>query len=235
MPNPTMAGRRVAWFEDGELWCADDATPPVSPAGWYVRPRGTAVPWAGPFATAEVAEAAPSSADPFAAARRQLDAWARGEQAAARGAPTIAAGTAISLGRPAVDPSTAVGPSEPVDDEGAGARPGRARLDPRPDRGRSEPALPVPGRALGVSGRPAGLPAGPAPEPGLPSWEGGQAGETSGPPDVPTARRQLAFGFGQGGGLPTPSEDKGGLRPMRRKRFSKRGGRISAVQEKLLF
>src|SRR4051794_29328241 len=48
MPKATKAGRQMARFDEGELWCADDAVPPVSPAGWYFRPGGTRSQWLRP-------------------------------------------------------------------------------------------------------------------------------------------------------------------------------------------
>ena len=65
MPKATKAGRQIARFDDGELWCADDAAPPVSPGGWYFRPSGAPVVWIGPFPTAEAAKVAPCGGDPF--------------------------------------------------------------------------------------------------------------------------------------------------------------------------
>src|SRR4051795_4991046 len=82
MPKATKAGRQMARFDEGELWCADDAVPPVSPAGWYFRPGGRPLVWIGPFPTADAAKVAPCGGDPFAAARRRVGAWVR-----ARGGP----------------------------------------------------------------------------------------------------------------------------------------------------
>lgn len=113
MPRLAKASRQVTWFDDGDLWCTDDASPPVSPAGWYVRPPGTAVAWIGPFATAQAAEAAPTGGDPFAAARRRLEAWRRGSSREERAQPAMAAeepaderGLAEGQSRPPVEPGT---------------------------------------------------------------------------------------------------------------------------------
>jgi hypothetical protein len=77
MPKATRLSRQVAHFEDGELWCTADATPPVSPGGWYFRLHDTPVGWIGPFPTAEAATVAPQGGDPLATARRRLEEWAR--------------------------------------------------------------------------------------------------------------------------------------------------------------
>ena len=77
MPKATKSSRQIAHFEDGELWCTADATPPVSPGGWYFRLRDTPVGWIGPFPTAEAATVAPQGGDPLATARRRLEEWAR--------------------------------------------------------------------------------------------------------------------------------------------------------------
>ncbi len=72
--------RQVASFDEGELWCSDEADPPLSPAGWYFRvPRGTPQLWIGPFAEIEDAEAAPFSGDALRDAQRYLRLWQRGE------------------------------------------------------------------------------------------------------------------------------------------------------------
>src|SRR4051794_25829302 len=91
MPKATKAGRQMARFDEGELWCADDAVPPVSPAGWYFRPGGgSPLVWIGPFPTAEAAKVAPCGSDPFTAARRQLDAWVRAREEARSESPAEA-------------------------------------------------------------------------------------------------------------------------------------------------
>jgi hypothetical protein len=239
MPNPTEAGRRVAWFEDGELWCAEDATPPVSPAGWYLRPRGAVVAWIGPFATAEAAAAAPDGGDPFAAARRQLAAWARdGSGGASIVAAAVGSGRGQPRPTPTPTPAPASGSSAPAAEEDAGVPPPRpACLSPHPGRG--EAARLDSGRAAAdVDGQPAGSPRVPAPELGLPRRERERAGGTSRPPsEVPTAPRQLALAFGpDGGGVPAPSDDRGSPRSARRRRPSKRRGRAPpAGQEALPF
>jgi len=207
MPSPTKAGRQVAWFEDGDLWCAEDATPPVSPAGWYVRPRGTAVAWIGPFATAQAAAAAPGGGDPFAAARRQLAAWARDGSAEAHAPSTVAAGAGSGRGhpRPAPTPAPASGSSAPADEEDTGVPPPRrACLSPRPDRGKPAPLDP------------------------------GRAGGASRPPGAP---RQLALSFGPvAGGVSVLNEDGGDPRSARRRRPSTRRRRAPpAGQEALPF
>lgn len=70
------AERDVARFDEGELWCADDASPALSPAGWYFRPRrSAAVPWIGPFEEAAEATAAAFSGDALRDARVQLERW----------------------------------------------------------------------------------------------------------------------------------------------------------------
>src|SRR4051794_41754429 len=91
MPKATKAGRQMARFDEGELWCADDAVPPVSPAGWYFQPGGgSPLVWIGPFPTAEAAKVAPCGSDPFTAARRQLDAWVRAREEARSESPAEA-------------------------------------------------------------------------------------------------------------------------------------------------
>lgn len=75
-----QAEREVASFDEGELWCADDALPPMSPAGWYFRAgRGSPAVWIGPFADAGDARVAPFSGDPLRDARKYLDRWQRGD------------------------------------------------------------------------------------------------------------------------------------------------------------
>lgn len=75
-----QAEREVATFDEGELWCADDAVPPMSPAGWYFRAgRGAPAVWIGPFEGAGDARVAPFSGDPLRDARKYLDRWQRGD------------------------------------------------------------------------------------------------------------------------------------------------------------
>lgn len=71
-----QAMRDVARFDEGELWCADDASPALSPAGWYFMPRrsGASV-WIGPFEDEAEATAAAFSGDALRDARVQLDRW----------------------------------------------------------------------------------------------------------------------------------------------------------------
>lgn len=77
MATADRRGREVAWFEDGDLWCSDEAVPPSNPAGWYFRPRGaTQQPWIGPFRSDEAAETSAYSGDALRDARRRLEAWA---------------------------------------------------------------------------------------------------------------------------------------------------------------
>jgi hypothetical protein len=66
----------------------------VSPGGWYFRPGGAPVVWIGPFPTAEAAKVAPCSGDPFATARRRLDAWARAKAGPGSESPAEAGATA---------------------------------------------------------------------------------------------------------------------------------------------
>src|SRR4051812_36972014 len=106
MPNTSKAGRQMARFDEGELWCADDAVPPVSPAGWYFRPGGRSLVWIGPFPTAEAAKIATCGGDPFAAARRRLDAWVRASPDPGSEPPAAADDPAVAL-RTGVDPATA--------------------------------------------------------------------------------------------------------------------------------
>src|SRR3954447_21601837 len=95
MPKATKAGRQIARFDEGELWCADDAVPPVSPPGWYFRPGGSSLVWIGPFPTAEAAKVAPCSGDPFTAARRRLEAWVRAKVADPGSESPAEAGVAV--------------------------------------------------------------------------------------------------------------------------------------------
>ena len=77
MVKPARADRRVALFEDGDLWRDEEASPPESPAGWYFRPHGASAVWVGPFPTADAASSAPSRGDPVEVARRCLEEWRR--------------------------------------------------------------------------------------------------------------------------------------------------------------
>ncbi|MDO9488698.1 MAG: hypothetical protein Q7J32_10020 [Sphingomonadaceae bacterium] len=78
----SKAERDVARFDEGELWCADDASPALSPAGWYFRPRRSgAAPWIGPFEDAAAASGAAFSGDALRDARVQLDRWRRRDAA----------------------------------------------------------------------------------------------------------------------------------------------------------
>jgi hypothetical protein len=77
MVKPARADRRVALFEDGDLWHDEEASPPESPAGWYFRPHGASAVWVGPFPTADAASSAPSRGDPIEVARRCLEEWRR--------------------------------------------------------------------------------------------------------------------------------------------------------------
>ncbi|MFC3713681.1 hypothetical protein ACFOMD_13965 [Sphingoaurantiacus capsulatus] len=72
--------REIASFDEGELWCADDAVPPLNPAGWYFRVARGGV-WVGPFDGAADAGVAPASGDPLRDARKYLDRWRRGGEA----------------------------------------------------------------------------------------------------------------------------------------------------------
>src|SRR3954447_3702116 len=153
MPKTTKAGRQMARFDEGELWCADDAVPPVSPAGWYFRPGGgSPLVWIGPFPTAEAAKAAPCGGDPFTAARRRLDAWVRAREEPRSGSPAeaqVAVDGSIDARRIRVDsaattqPATSdprgrtdIGPDAGPDVEPDGTRSRRARrADPgAPDK-----------------------------------------------------------------------------------------------------
>lgn len=79
-----QAAREVARFDEGELWCADDAAPPLNPAGWYFRPgRGGGATWIGPFDSDAAAGDAPFSGDALRDARVQLDRWQRRDAAPA--------------------------------------------------------------------------------------------------------------------------------------------------------
>jgi len=77
--------REIRAFDDGELWLDDDASPPASPAGWYVRRRKASHPvWIGPFASEAAAADATLTGDPLRDARRRLELWARRNQLANR-------------------------------------------------------------------------------------------------------------------------------------------------------
>jgi hypothetical protein len=77
MPKPVTTDRQVAFFDDGDLWRDEEASPPDNPAGWYFRPRGTSAVWIGPFPTADAASVAPLRGDPLKAAQRRVEEWAR--------------------------------------------------------------------------------------------------------------------------------------------------------------
>jgi hypothetical protein len=196
------ADRQVARFEDGDLWCGEEGvTPPESPAGWYVRPRGPAAPWIGPFPTAEAAGTAPLRGDPFAAARRRLEEWAH---ARAEPAPDVAA-------------SREVGPAEAALPEGRGHGPfvlKAHRRDRRPysiggPRTGARPADPVRGDTA------------PSPDPVQDASELAEEG-----PD-PVPARQLSLDFGEA----TSTASDGGARPSAGlRRRSARKGSGSAVQ-----
>lgn len=72
--------RDVAAFDEGDLWCSDEAEPALNPAGWYFRPRrGSAPSWIGPYDSKDDAAAASFSGDALRDARRRLDDWRRGD------------------------------------------------------------------------------------------------------------------------------------------------------------
>jgi hypothetical protein len=152
MPKTTKAGRQMARFDEGELWCADDAVPPVSPAGWYFQPGGgSPLVWIGPFPTAEAAKVAPCGGDPFTAARRRLDTWVRAREEPRSESPAeaeVAVDVSIDARRirvhsAATQPATSdprrrtdIGPDAGPNVEPDGTRPRRARrADPgAPDK-----------------------------------------------------------------------------------------------------
>jgi hypothetical protein len=197
MPKATKTGRQVARFEDGELWCGDDAAPPASPAGWYFRPGGGAsVPWVGPFPTAEAAEAAPCGGDPVAAARRRLAEWARAAKAeAGPGAGAEEDRSEAAAGGPAAEsgpgrldplavPPRAAGTRRPArSDALAGAS---VEHDEAPALATARTLAPAPGPSPRRRGRVAvgGL--------------GSESEDAGAPRAMPSAPRQLAFGFGRG-------------------------------------
>ena len=121
MPKATKPSRQIAHFEDGELWCTADATPPVSPGGWYFRLRDTPVGWIGPFPTAEAATAAPQGANPLAAARRRLDEWARATAESGAEPPVEAVPVGTTVDR------TAGGRRGPVHSAAARSSPSNSR------------------------------------------------------------------------------------------------------------
>lgn len=79
MRKPAKAndkGRETLRFDEGELWCSDEANPPMNPPGWYFRPRrGPDQPWIGPYSSRAAAEEAPCSGDPLRVAERRLKQW----------------------------------------------------------------------------------------------------------------------------------------------------------------
>ena len=138
MPKATKPSRQIAHFEDGELWCTADATPPVSPGGWYFRLRDTPVGWIGPFPTAEAATVAPQGGDPLATARRRLDEWAR------------------ATAEPGAEPPVEAVPVGTAVDRTAGGRRGRvhsAAAHRRPPAPANEAML---SRNVGANGEPDG-------------------------------------------------------------------------------
>jgi hypothetical protein len=236
MPKATKAGRQIARFDEGELWCADDAVPPVSPAGWYFRPGGAPVVWIGPFPTAEAAKVAPHSGDPFAAARRRLDAWVRAKAELGSESPAEAgamAEDAAGVRRTRADAASArpaafsrrragMNPDSAPNVEQEGTRPRRFRRDDRGAPGKHARLDPA---DAATAERIAGAPCDGAPGPSSPCTparvpdpvpqQPGQ-GRAGGPgqdwqrirplPAVSSAPRQLAFGFGQD----TSATDEGG-------------------------
>jgi hypothetical protein len=230
MPKATKTGRQVARFEDGELWCGDDAAPPVSPAGWYFRPGGGAsVPWIGPFPTAEAARVARCGGDPVAAARRRLAEWARAAEAepgpgagaeedrggAAVGAPP--AGSRRGRLDPLAGPPRAAGACRPAGSAGASVE-----RDGAPAPATARTLAPPPGPSPRRRGRVAvgGL--------------GSESEDAGAPRAMPSAPRQLAFGFGRGAEA-AAVEPGSEARPASRRRPSKRRGRTPAAQGALPF
>jgi hypothetical protein len=233
MPKATKTGRQVARFEDGELWCGDDAAPPVSPAGWYFRPGGGAsVPWIGPFPTAEAARVARCGGDPFAAARRRLAEWARAAEAEpgpGAGAEEDRGGAAVGVpptesrrGRldPLAGPPRAAGARRPAGSDGlAGASVAR---DGAPAPATARTLAPPPGPSPRLLHGP------------LADGPGQGSGSASPSSAAPSAPRQLAFGFGRG--AEAAAVDRGGVpRTVGRKRPSRRRERPGAAQEALPF
>jgi hypothetical protein len=169
MLKPVRAGRRVAFFEDGDLWRDEEASPPESPAGWYFRPRGTAV-WVGPFPTADAASVAPSRGDPLGAGRRCLEEWTRSRAESAlvgsddSSRPILAAGQpCVCRGRDEPFPPVCVSASpvlcEPVREVPEQAADGREQMPvgaPRPSEVASiarHHARPWPSASNGSRGR----------------------------------------------------------------------------------
>jgi hypothetical protein len=104
MLKSARADRRVALFEDGDLWRDEEASPPESPAGWYFRPRGASAVWVGPFPTVDAAFSAPSRGDPLEVAKRRLEEWSR-----SRAEPPLAGSEGVdrrilTLGEPRMRP-----------------------------------------------------------------------------------------------------------------------------------
>gem|GEM_PF-5758908 len=131
--------RQVAAFDEGELWCSDEADPPLNPAGWYFRAaRGSPAHWIGPFADEDEAAVAPFSGDALRDARRYLDLWKRGEPAPR---PRLALVEPMPASVPELDPAPGATlrpePAPPPDPTpapqfeltlpGAGAAPARRR------------------------------------------------------------------------------------------------------------
>jgi hypothetical protein len=262
MPKATKAGRQMARFDEGELWCADDAVPPVSPAGWYFRPGGGPLVWIGPFPTAEAAKVAPCGGDPFTAARRRLDAWVRAREEPRSESPAeaeVAVDGSIDARRIRVDsaatqPATSdprrrtdIGPDAGPNVEPDGTRPRRAR--------RADPGAPdkharlAPARVATVeqtasatcNGATAPSPrsttahgADPvARQPGQVAAGGRGPPRTQAPlPAASSAPRQLAFGFGQGAEAAN-SDGREALLPAEPRRRSKRRDPDPLVQETL--
>lgn len=118
--------REVAAFDEGELWCSDEAEPPLSPAGWYFRaPRGTPRLWIGPFADGDEATLAPFSGDALRDARRYLEAWRRGEPP-----PRLK----LAVVRAAPAPGTLPDPQPRLALDGQGDPPARPTRDRRRSR-----------------------------------------------------------------------------------------------------
>lgn len=131
--------REVVTFDEGELWCADDAVPPMSPAGWYFRAgRGSPAVWIGPFDEPGDARAAPFSGDPLRDARKYLDRWQRGD------APPAPALRLVVPRRPAaLPPVTAEGQFELAVGDPAAPMPKPARTPSRRAARAPQLALPL--------------------------------------------------------------------------------------------
>jgi hypothetical protein len=196
MPKATKAGRQVARFEDGELWCGDDAAPPVSPAGWYFRPGGASVPWIGPFPTAEAARVARCGGDPVAAARRRLAEWAR----AAEAEPGPGAGAEEDRGGAAVGAPPAGSRRDRLDPLGMPPRAASSRRRAG-SGGIAETNVGGDGAPAPATARTLAPPPGPSPRRRGRVAVGGLGSESENagaPRAMPSAPRQLAFGFGRG-------------------------------------